>query len=160
MVFLIIYWILVESSVSPPACPILRELESAVCNLQSRTATRGEGWAWCVRGCRAHHATIWIMYHPFSHSSEGDHQQARAEDGQQGGRGGLPVRHLPTQPLARPGLRARRRYAEKISCGMRKYLLSVHADSCGLAGGTPWGGNVPEWGEYVNTTNARSDTWQ
>ena len=43
---------------------------------------------------------------------------------------------------------------------MRKYLLSVHPDSCGLAGGTPWGGNVPEWGEYVNTTNARSDTWQ
>ena len=58
MVFLIIYWILMESSVSPPACPILRELESAVCNLQSRTATRGEGWAWCVRGCRAHHATL------------------------------------------------------------------------------------------------------
>ena len=21
-------------------------------------------------------------------------------------------------------------------------------DACGLAGGTPWGGNVPEWGEY------------
>ena len=108
---------------------------------------------------------VYLDHHPFSilafsHSSEGDHQQARAEDGQQGGRGGLPVRHLPTQPLARPGLRARRRYAEKISCGMRKYLLSVHADSCGLAGGTPWGGNVPEWGEYVNTTNARSDTWQ
>jgi len=28
-------------------------------------------------------------------------------------------------------------------------------DSCGLAGGTPWGDNVPEWGEYVNTTNAK-----
>jgi len=28
-------------------------------------------------------------------------------------------------------------------------------DACGLAGGTPWGDNVPEWGEYVNTTNAR-----
>ena len=27
-------------------------------------------------------------------------------------------------------------------------------DACGLAGGTPWGANVPEWGEYVNTTNA------
>ena len=46
---------------SPPACPILRELESAVFNLQSRTATRGEGWAWCVRGCRAHHATSIIL---------------------------------------------------------------------------------------------------
>ena len=57
MVLLVICWILEESSVSPPACPILRELQSAVCNPQSRTATRGEGWAWCVRGCRAHHAT-------------------------------------------------------------------------------------------------------
>ena len=27
-------------------------------------------------------------------------------------------------------------------------------DACGLAGGTPWGYNVPEWGEYVNTSNA------
>jgi len=27
-------------------------------------------------------------------------------------------------------------------------------DACGLAGGTPWGDNVPEWGEYVNTTFA------
>ena len=33
-------------------------LKSAVCAPQSRTATRGEGWAWCVRGCRAHHATL------------------------------------------------------------------------------------------------------
>ena len=39
---------------------------------------------------------------------------------------------------------------------MRKYLLQhIWPDSCGLAGGTPWGANVPEWGEYVNTTNAR-----
>jgi len=27
-------------------------------------------------------------------------------------------------------------------------------DACGLAGGTPWAENVPEWGEYVNTTFA------
>merc|ERR1719289_709974 len=27
-------------------------------------------------------------------------------------------------------------------------------DACGLAGGTPWAGNVAEWGEYVNTTFA------
>ena len=67
MVLLIICWILEESSVSPPACPILRELQSAVCAPQSRTATRGEGWAWCVRGCRAHHATV--VYSP-SHTSQ------------------------------------------------------------------------------------------
>eukprot|EP00090_Calanus_glacialis_P028498 TRINITY_DN45762_c0_g1_i1.p1 TRINITY_DN45762_c0_g1~~TRINITY_DN45762_c0_g1_i1.p1 ORF type:complete len:389 (+),score=86.00 TRINITY_DN45762_c0_g1_i1:65-1168(+) len=28
-------------------------------------------------------------------------------------------------------------------------------DACGLAGGTPWTENVPEWGEYVNTTFAK-----
>ena len=28
------------------------------------------------------------------------------------------------------------------------------ADSCGLAGGTPWGPNVPEAGDYVNTSVA------
>ena len=27
-------------------------------------------------------------------------------------------------------------------------------DPCGLAGGTPWGEWVPEWGNYVNTTFA------
>ena len=58
MILFSMCWILVEKSMSPPACPILRELKSAVCAPQSRTATRGEGWAWCVRGCRAHHATV------------------------------------------------------------------------------------------------------
>jgi len=29
------------------------------------------------------------------------------------------------------------------------------ADACGLAGGTPWGGDAPEEGQYVNTTHAR-----
>lgn len=28
------------------------------------------------------------------------------------------------------------------------------ADACGLAGGTPWGGNAPEEGQYYNTTHA------
>ena len=28
------------------------------------------------------------------------------------------------------------------------------ADACGLAGGTPWGGNAPEEGQYLNTTHA------
>lgn len=28
------------------------------------------------------------------------------------------------------------------------------ADACGLAGGTPWGGDGPEEGQYVNTTHA------
>ena len=28
------------------------------------------------------------------------------------------------------------------------------ADACGLAGGTPWGGDAPEEGQYVNTTHA------
>ena len=28
------------------------------------------------------------------------------------------------------------------------------ADACGLAGGTPWGGDAPEEGRYVNTTFA------
>jgi len=27
-------------------------------------------------------------------------------------------------------------------------------DACGLAGGTPWGADVSEWGQYVNTTFA------
>ena len=58
MVLLIIWWIFWENSLSPSVYPILRELKSAVCAPQSRTATRGEGWAWCVRGCRAHHATL------------------------------------------------------------------------------------------------------
>ena len=42
MVLLIICWIFLENSLSPSACPILRELQSAVCNPMSRTATRGE----------------------------------------------------------------------------------------------------------------------
>ena len=42
MVLLIICWIFLENSSSPSACPILRELQSAVCNPPSRTATRGE----------------------------------------------------------------------------------------------------------------------
>jgi hypothetical protein len=28
------------------------------------------------------------------------------------------------------------------------------ADACGLAGGTPWGSNAPEEGQYYNTTHA------
>ena len=28
------------------------------------------------------------------------------------------------------------------------------ADACGLAGGTPWGGDAPEEGRYKNTTFA------
>ena len=28
-------------------------------------------------------------------------------------------------------------------------------DSCGLAGGTPWGADVAEAGDYINTTIAR-----
>lgn len=32
------------------------------------------------------------------------------------------------------------------------------ADACGLAGGTPWGPNVPEAGDYVNTTYAHHGT--
>ena len=42
MVLLIICWIFLENSLSPSTYPILRELESAVCNPMSRTATRGE----------------------------------------------------------------------------------------------------------------------
>ena len=37
-----ICWNCMEKSASPPACPIIRELKSAVCIPQSRTATRGE----------------------------------------------------------------------------------------------------------------------
>ena len=29
------------------------------------------------------------------------------------------------------------------------------ADPCGLAGGTPWGDDVSEWGEYASTTHAK-----
>lgn len=29
------------------------------------------------------------------------------------------------------------------------------ADACGLAGGTPWGADVSEWGDYVNTSFAK-----
>jgi len=105
--------------------------------------------------CNNGQAVYWYSQGCFIGCPECDHKSGRRQTDlcKKGFVGQLPDYAIAVNRNSTPGFR-NSKYDIYRHNPWRAPGFAPVADACGLAGGTPWGGDAPEEGQYVNTTHA------
>merc|ERR1719265_2009494 len=105
--------------------------------------------------CNNGQATYWYSQGCFIGCKECDHKSGRRQTDlcKAGFVGQLPDFAIAVNRNSTPGFR-NSKYDIYRHNPWRSPGKAPVADACGLAGGTPWGSNAPEEGQYYNTTHA------
>merc|ERR1719272_1476729 len=128
-------------------------------NISHTNSGGGSNWAWCTNltgaPCNNGQSAYWYSQGCFIGCPECDHKSGRRQTDlcKKGFVGQLPDYAIAVNRNTTPGFR-NSKYDIYRHNPWRAPGFAPVVDPCGLAGGTPWGGDAPEDGQYYNTTHA------